>query len=220
MNRMLLSPAVATLSHGGLRTLHAVRLPRDPKAKPPSFLLGWVECWGLIYVYCFQAWEGVWDVETSTEPLLSAELGQSEQNGRPDGVATVGDLEDDTNRATIADLLRLALPETHILVIAFFFGMLAAIGQAFIPYYMGTTSQRFASPLKRVHGATCNLAARGDACMHVVLVSCGVAGEGIALHMQVCAAICKLATSWTKPEFSGKYWYGWTPYYKKLLFSV
>lgn len=72
-------------------------------------------------------------------PLLLAEQGSQEEDlQRKQAINADGPVrESSTKKTTIASLVRLSVPDAHILSLAFSAGSIAALGQALVPYYTG-----------------------------------------------------------------------------------
>uniref|UniRef100_A0A8D0GYY7 ABC transmembrane type-1 domain-containing protein n=1 Tax=Sphenodon punctatus TaxID=8508 RepID=A0A8D0GYY7_SPHPU len=78
----------------------------------------------------------LWQLLSSVTPATGETLGPTEAEEIDAPGATRGKKEE-TSGATIHKLLSYTKPDTHLLVVAFFFLLVAALGETFLPYYTG-----------------------------------------------------------------------------------
>lgn len=71
-----------------------------------------------------------------TEPLLAVDIDASKAGTSGSGTPAAAQA-DAPQSGAVGHLLQMAVPDTHILVIAFSAGLLAAWGNALIPFYLG-----------------------------------------------------------------------------------
>jgi hypothetical protein len=83
--------------------------------------------------------------EESGQPLLSASWEYPENNKTPSGKDSAGSSSSSSGssegpvvqQATVLELMRLSVPDTPVLLVAFVFGSAAALMSACVPYFTG-----------------------------------------------------------------------------------